>query len=92
MTDANASPLPGSGLVSDASLDVTSGCDYTGHAGRPTCKACLQVGLRNPGGWPSFVLAEPRSARYTFTSKAAGPLPQGMLSLGGSFFSCGGGR
>ena len=93
MTDADlSSPLPGSGFVSDATLCVTSGYEHAGHVGRPACKDCLQVDLKNPDGWPGFVLAEPQDARYTSISKAAGPLPQGTLSLGGSFFSCGGGR
>jgi len=59
---------------------------------KATCKDELQVDGQNRGGWLGFVVANRQDTRYTSNSKAAGPLPQGTLSLGGSFFSCGGGR
>ncbi len=65
--------------------------DYlTGQGIWETCKDYLWVDRKNRSHWLGFVLARPQEARYTSISKAAGPLPQGMLSLGGSFFSCGG--
>jgi hypothetical protein len=39
---------------------------------------------------PCFFLAPPGRQRYRTLSTPAGPLPQGMLSLGGFFFSPGG--
>jgi len=91
MTDANSSsPLPGSGLVSDANLAITRGCEHVGHVDRSTCRDYFQAATKNSDGRPSFVLAESHDARYTSISKPAGPLPQGTLSLGGSFFLCGG--
>jgi hypothetical protein len=71
-------------------LDSSSICGHAGRVNETAYRDRWPVAVENPAGWPGFVLASPQDARYTSNSKAAGPLPQGTLSLGGSFFSCGG--
>ena len=85
-------PPSDAGAILGITLDFTSICGRAGHAAGTAYSDGLPVELEDPAGWPSFVLVPFQNARYTSTSKAAGPLSQDMLSLGGSFFSCGGGR
>jgi len=65
-------------------------CDDARPRGGAICSRSSRGDRENRSAGPAFLLAGARKIRYSSISKPAGPLPQGTLSLGGSFFSCGG--
>lgn len=91
MTNAKSFARPSGGIdVFSPTLDCLIGYVYEGGSISSICRGRLIIRSKKQSVRPNFVLADPNNARYTSTSKAAGPLPQGKLSLGGSFISCGG--